>query len=59
MMKQIMFCAACRSYTLRELCSKCGSRTVIPKPARYSPDDHYAAYRRKAKEVLLKEKGWL
>lgn len=54
-----MFCQECRSYTMKEACSKCGSRTVIPKPMRYSPDDHYASYRRKAKEPMLKQKGWL
>ncbi|MBI2144842.1 ribosome biogenesis protein [Candidatus Woesearchaeota archaeon] len=58
-MRQIMFCQECRSYTMKEACSKCGSRTVIPKPMRYSPDDHYASYRRKAKEPMLKQKGWL
>ncbi len=58
-MKEIMFCQNCKSYTLKSECGQCSSKTVIPKPARYSPDDHYAAYRRKAKESSLKEKGWL
>jgi len=55
----IMFCPNCRAYTLKAVCGKCSSRSVIPKPARYSPDDHYASYRRKAKESQLREKGWL
>lgn len=59
MMKSIMFCPNCRAYTLKAECGICSSRTVIPRPARYSPHDNYAAYRRKAKEPLLMEKGWL
>ncbi|MBI2141772.1 ribosome biogenesis protein [Candidatus Woesearchaeota archaeon] len=63
-MRHIMRCQGCSVYTLKEICSKpfCEkglSKTVIPKPARYSPEDNYAAYRRKAKEGQLKAKGWL
>jgi H/ACA ribonucleoprotein complex subunit 3 len=58
-MMHIMRCQQCCVYTLKEICSRCSSRAIIPKPARYSPDDHYAAYRRKAKEAQLKAKGWL
>lgn len=42
-----------------EQCGSCNSKTVIPKPAKYGPEDPYAAYRRKAKEEQLKAKGWL
>lgn len=38
-------CPDCYSYTLREVCEKCGAVTVIAHPARYSPDDKYARYR--------------
>lgn len=41
---------------MQEVC-KCGEKTENPKPARYSPDDSYGEYRRKAKEEMLREKG--
>ena len=40
-------------------CASCHLATVIPRPVRFSPEDHYAAYRRRAKESVLREKGWL
>lgn len=58
-MSHILFCQNCRSYTLKENCSSCGAKAVIPKPARYGPEDPYASYRRQAKEAQLKAKGWL
>lgn len=58
-MRHIMRCQSCGVYTLRDMCSQCSSKTIIPKPAKYSPEDHYAAYRRKAKEVQLKERDLL
>jgi H/ACA ribonucleoprotein complex subunit 3 len=36
-------------------CPKCGAKTVQPKPPKYSPEDQYGEYRRKAK----KEQGLL
>jgi len=44
---------------MKEACPKCGAKTVPPKPAKYSPEDKYADYRRRAKEKGLKEKGLL
>ena len=35
----------------------CSAKTETTKPAKYSPDDKYQAYRRKAKEAERKEKG--
>ena len=58
-MNHIMFCQNCRAYTLKEECGSCHSKTVIPKPAKYGPQDPYASYRRKAKEEQLKARGWL
>ena len=58
-MRHIMRCQGCSVYTVKEICSSCSSKTIIPKPAKYGPEDNYAAYRRKAKEVQLKAKGWL
>ena len=57
-MKHILKCTACGSYTLNEACS-CGSKTATPKPAKFSPEDHYGNYRRQAKYKILKEKGML
>ncbi len=45
----ILKCAECKSYGLKETCD-CGSKRVRVKPAKYSPEDKYAVYRRKAKE---------
>ena len=59
MAAQIMRCPNCHAYTLQESCATCTVRTIMPKPAKYSPEDHYGAYRRKAKEEQLKAKGWL
>lgn len=56
-MKHILKCPGCGTYTLKEKCPKCASIVVSPKPAKYSPDDKYASYRRKAKEPMLKERG--
>jgi rRNA maturation protein Nop10 len=42
---------------MQENCPKCRAITENSKPAKYSPDDLYGDYRRKAKEEMLKEKG--
>ncbi len=57
-MKHIMKCIACGSYTLKETCA-CGSKAAAPKPAKFSPEDHYGNYRRQAKQEILKGKGFL
>lgn len=49
-MRHIRFCRSCGAYTLKEEC--CGAPTILPRPAKYSPDDKYASYRRKAKERM-------
>ncbi len=56
-MNHIRRCQGCGRYTLKEQCSSCASPTVVPRPAKYGPEDHYAAYRRKAKEAQLRAKG--
>lgn len=58
-MSHIMFCKECEIFTLKEKCPKCENKTILPQPPKYSPDDHYAEYRRKAKEEELKNKGYL
>jgi len=42
-------CREDRTYTLREVCPRCGAATVAPLPARYSPEDRYGKYRRRLK----------
>ena len=39
-------CRACGAYTLHEPCPKCGGATRTPHPARFSPQDRWAKYRR-------------
>ncbi len=45
-------CESCGRYTLRtEGCPHCGGRVRVPHPARFSPDDRYARYRRAMREA--------
>ncbi len=40
-------CVKCGKYTLnQESYSSCGGNLRIPHPAKFSPDDRYAKYRR-------------
>ena len=41
-------CPSCGKYSLDEKCS-CGSVTETPHPPKFSLEDKYALYRRKAK----------
>ena len=50
MKKQIFFCKSCHTYTLKQICSKCNSKTENPKPAKYSVEDKFGKYRRIAKK---------
>jgi len=59
MSKHILFCQKCKIYTLKDLCPECNSKTIEPKPPKYSPEDKYGKYRRTAKEAEYKEKGYL
>ncbi|HEC94689.1 MAG TPA: RNA-protein complex protein Nop10 [Thermoplasmatales archaeon] len=51
MMSSIRYCTKCGVYTLQEKCRKCGNDTVVKKPARFSPQDHYGVYRRALKKI--------
>ncbi|MFT4303659.1 MAG: nucleolar RNA-binding Nop10p family protein [Candidatus Woesearchaeota archaeon] len=53
----ILFCPKCSIYTLERKCKKCSGDTYEPKPAKYSPEDKFGDYRRKAKLNEYKEKG--
>jgi len=55
-MRHILRCAECGNYTMKEMCS-CGGAAITPKPPKYSPEDKYAGYRRKAKEEQRKKEG--
>ena len=57
-MKHILKCTSCGNYSLNEGCN-CGEKSLNPKPPKYSPEDKYSVYRRKAKEHQLKEKNLL
>ncbi len=54
-MSEILKCQKCDTYTLKEICV-CGSKTITPKPAKYSPLDQYGKYRRLYKKSLKDEK---
>jgi len=43
-------CARCREYTLKDTCPRGGAQTSPPIPPRYSPDDRYGEYRRRARQ---------
>ncbi|RLI22841.1 RNA-protein complex protein Nop10 [Candidatus Bathyarchaeota archaeon] len=50
-------CTKCGKYTLkRDKCPYCGGTVKIPHPAKFSPDDKYAKYRRMLKEEPKNEK---
>jgi H/ACA ribonucleoprotein complex subunit 3 len=57
-MKHILKCKECGKFLLNEKCD-CGGKAVSPMPPKYSPEDKYGSYRRRAKEEELKEKGLL
>jgi H/ACA ribonucleoprotein complex subunit 3 len=50
MRKQILFCHACKKFTLKESCS-CGSKTISLRPAKFSPEDKWGKYRRIARKA--------
>ena len=49
-MTHLYKCSKCNEYTLSQKeFPKCGGPVSDPKPPKYSPQDKYGAYRRKAK----------
>jgi H/ACA ribonucleoprotein complex subunit 3 len=54
-MHEIKNCKSCGKYTLNEEC--CATKTSPVIPMRYSPEDKYGQYRRKAKEEERKKQG--
>jgi len=59
MAKHIMKCSTCGQYTMDDTCKACKIRTVQPRPPKYSPEDKYSEYRRRAKKEQLKDEGLL
>ena len=50
-------CIKCGRYTLKkDKCPYCGGNVRIPHPAKFSPDDRYAKYRRMLKGETKFEK---
>lgn len=58
-MKHINKCIKCSAYSLKNICPKCNTKTIEPKPPKYSIPDKYAKYRREEKKQELKDKGFL
>jgi len=57
-MKTILKCENCGKYTMKKICL-CNGKTKTQKPAKFSLEDKYGYYRRKAKIDYFKEKGLL
>lgn len=53
-MEPLLKCTGCGSYGLKKECP-CGGKRVTPIPPKYSPEDRYGEYRRRAKEEIQKE----
>lgn len=53
---RIRKCPNCRRYTIKDMCPRCGTKTVTPHPHRFSPEDKYVEYRVKMKYKELIEK---
>jgi len=48
-MRRLRKCLGCGQYSLDQE-HKCDAKTFTPHPAKYSPEDRYAKYRRVAKQ---------
>jgi len=55
-MKNILKCGNCGKYTMKEICG-CSGKCLTPKPAKFSIEDKYGSYRRKAKLETFKKEG--
>jgi len=44
MIKEILRCTKCFSYSLEKQC-KCGGECISTKPGKWSPEDRYSRYR--------------
>lgn len=57
-MRNILKCQNCGKYTMKDVCA-CGGKALTPKPAKFSIEDKYGSYRRKAKANIFKEAGYI
>ncbi len=57
MSRHILKCPTCTGYTMKAACPKGGVATVTSRPPKYSPEDKFGGYRRKAKKMLETEKA--
>jgi len=57
-MRNILKCGSCGKYTMNDACV-CGGKALTPKPAKFSVEDKYGNYRRKAKLDVFKKEGLL
>lgn len=58
-MRHILKCSSCMAYSLMDVCPACGSESLRVGPAKFSPQDAYASYRRAAKADALRRAGLL
>ncbi len=56
MAEHLYKCSSCKIYTLKKECPACGKAALLPRPPKFSLQDKYAEYRRKAKKEGLIEK---
>ncbi|MBI2660512.1 ribosome biogenesis protein [Candidatus Woesearchaeota archaeon] len=47
-MRHIYKCVKCSKYTMKEICS-CNTKTILARPIKFSLEDKFSSYRRKAK----------
>ncbi|MBT7903176.1 RNA-protein complex protein Nop10 [Candidatus Woesearchaeota archaeon] len=59
MARHILKCKSCDVYSMEADCPSCNAKTVNPAPAKFSPEDPYGSYRRKARKELLENDGRL
>ena len=55
-MKRMLRCTACSRYALKSRCG-CGGAALSPRPAKFSPEDAYGGYRRRAKREFFIRRG--
>jgi len=55
MSRKIRYCRACGRYTMSHKCPGCGEETLIAGPPRFSPEDRFGEYRRRAKIEQMKK----
>lgn len=57
MSRRIRYCLDCKEYTMYQSCPSCGKGTILSGPQRFSPEDRYGEYRRRAKKEALRKEA--